>query len=97
MVTDGKEYRDRVSVAEENLKIFKRSVEQCNVPVMLDNSARFLETIKNADNLFLQLHPKIRENEKSTYSKSQSLLREYFNIRYNIGSFCECKTQPSRS
>jgi len=97
MVTNGKEYKDRVSVAEENLKIFKRSVEQCNIPVMLDNSARFLETIKHADNHFFRLPPNIRENEKNTHSKSQSLLREYFNIRSNIGSFCECKTQPSRS
>jgi len=93
MVTNGKEYRDRVSVAEENLKLFKKSIERCNVPVMLEESIRFLETIKNANNHFLQLPPNIKDSEKHTYNKSQFLLREYFDIKSNIGNFCECKIQ----
>lgn len=92
-MVNGKEYRDRVSVVEQNMKFFKRSVEGCNIPAMLEDSIRFLETSKNAENHFLKLPTNIKDSEKNTHIKSQLLLQEYFNIKTNIGNFCDCKMQ----
>ena len=94
MITDGNVYKDRVSTIEQNLRFFNKSVEECNIPVMLDNSTQFLEAMKNADNLYFKLPPKIKESEKKTKMKSQALLEQYFNIRSHIGYFCECRSHP---
>lgn len=52
MISDGKTYKDRVTIVEQNLRFFEKSVKECNIPVMLDNSIQFLDTIKNANNLY---------------------------------------------
>lgn len=85
-------YKDRVATAEQNLKFFEKSVQECNIPVMLDNSLQFIDTIKNADSLYLSLPSKIKENEKNIKRKSHALLERYFEIRSHIGYLCECKS-----
>lgn len=94
MITDGNTYKDRVSIIEQHLRLFKKSVEECNIPVMLDNSIQFLESTKNADNLYFGLPPKIKESDKDIHRKSHTLLVEYFNIKSRIGHFCECRSFP---
>ena len=76
-----KMYKDRISTTEQNLKLLKKSVEECNVPLMIENSTIFLETIKNANNIYSRLPPKIKENEKNTNRKSYALIEQYFNIK----------------
>ena len=90
MILNGSKYKDRVLTVEQTLKLFKRSVEQCNVPVMLENSAQFLESFRNAENHFVKLDPKTKKGEMETYNKAQNLAKEYFDIRAGIRSFCEC-------
>ena len=94
MITNGNAYKDRVSTIEQNLRFFNKSVEECNIPVMLDNSIQFLEAIKNADKLYFELPPKIKASEKKTKIKSQALLEQYFDIKSRIGYFCECRSHP---
>ncbi len=88
---DGKAYKERVNVAEQNLILFRKSVENCSIPTMLDNSLRFFETIKNADNLYFSLHPNIQKKEIGTFNKSQNLKSQYFEHKANIGNFCVCR------
>ncbi len=90
MIVNGSKYKDRVLTVAQTLELFKRSVEQCNVPVMLENSAQFLESLRNAENHFAQLDPKTKKSEQGTYNKSQNLAKEYFGIRAGIKNFCEC-------
>lgn len=93
-MTDDKVYKDRVYIIEQYLRLFKKSVEQCNIPVMLDNSMQFLEATKNADNLYFRLPSKIKEDEKDINSKSRNLLVQYFDIKSKIRHFCDCRIKP---
>ena len=94
MIPNGKIYKDRISTIEQTLRLFNKSVEECNIHVMLDNSRQFLEAMKNADNLYFGLPPKIQESERKTKIKSKTLLEQYFDIKSRIGYFCECRSHP---
>lgn len=91
MKTD-KEYKNRIMVAGQNLSLFSNSVENCDIPMMLENSARFLETIKNADHLYLNMSTAVQKNLKDTFNNSQILVQRYFDIKSGIKSSCRCST-----
>ena len=84
-------YQESVWALGKNLEIFKNSVATCNIANILDSHTAFVETFKNAGKIFESLPSKLKLEEENTLHKSESLIKQYFDIRANINSICSCK------
>lgn len=84
------EYQQRISILSKNLELFKKSVHSCDIPGMLDNSIIFIDTLRNADNMFGSLPQQLQVAETDAFDKSKKLVTQYFDIRGRINRVCSC-------
>lgn len=84
------EYRQRISILNQSLQIFKNSAQSCNIIDMLENNMQFIETLKRADDLYMKLPPHEKKDEKETFNRSKILVQQYFNIKGSAARKCKC-------
>ena len=90
-------YQQTVIVLNQNLAAFEKSIDSCNINKMLDENITFVDTLRNANNIFESLSPKVKYDEASTRNKSKDLVRKYFNTKNRIDETCSCMSATHRS
>ncbi len=85
-------YRQKVSEFEKRIDSFR--ILPCNISRIIEDVISVKNSMKDADDFYMNMSEDLKEQEISTFQKSNELVRKYNMIMRNIGKVCECK--PSK-